>query len=33
VVPQTPVLYTLETEVLVEGQVVDRVATRFGIRT
>lgn len=31
--PKTPVLYTLETEVLVEGQVVDRVATRFGIRT
>jgi hypothetical protein len=31
--PQTPLLYTLETAVLVDGQEVDRVETRFGIRT
>lgn len=31
--PQAPHLYTLETAVLVDGQEVDRVETRFGIRT
>ena len=30
---EAPYLYTLVTEVVVKGQVTDRVATRFGIRT
>jgi beta-galactosidase len=31
--PDDPVLYRLETEVIVDGQIVDTAATPFGIRT
>jgi beta-galactosidase len=31
--PGTPVLYTLRSELLVGGKIVDTLATRFGIRT